>query len=142
MRRHYSFSVPFVMGKGRPKFGKGHAYTPAATERAEREVARAFEQAADEQTPGRDPMAPNGVPVRVAVATERDVLSRWPKRAGDTHPDTQKPDLDNVVKLVLDGLNGHAWEDDAQVTDLHVIKTDRTRGAEARTIVNVEWEDR
>ena len=35
---------------------------------------------------------------------------------------TKKPDMDNVVKIVLDALNGFAWHDDAQVVDLSVSK--------------------
>lgn len=35
---------------------------------------------------------------------------------------TKKPDMDNVVKIVLDALNGFAWHDDAQVVDLSVMK--------------------
>ena len=33
-----------------------------------------------------------------------------------------KPDLDNVVKAVLDGLNGVAYADDKQVTRLQIEK--------------------
>ena len=33
-------------------------------------------------------------------------------------------DLDNRVKLTLDALNGRAWRDDAQVTELHVWRHD------------------
>lgn len=35
---------------------------------------------------------------------------------------TVKPDLDNLTKAVLDSLNGIAWNDDAQIIDLKVIK--------------------
>ena len=80
--------------------------------------------------------------MRVAICTERGVLSAFPKRDGDSHPDVQKPDADNDAKLVLDALNGLAWEDDQQVNDLHVIKSDRRRGTEPRTLVNIEWEDK
>lgn len=34
----------------------------------------------------------------------------------------KRPDIDNIVKAVLDGLNGVAYADDKQVTDLFVIK--------------------
>ena len=30
----------------------------------------------------------------------------------------KKPDLDNLEKSVLDALNGHAWDDDNQISDL------------------------
>lgn len=40
---------------------------------------------------------------------------------GSVRP-TKKPDVDNIVKIVLDALNGLAWHDDAQVTFLAVSK--------------------
>lgn len=36
---------------------------------------------------------------------------------------TVKPDLDNLVKSILDGLNGIAWHDDAQIVQLNVSKS-------------------
>ena len=33
-----------------------------------------------------------------------------------------KPDADNVAKIILDALNGYAYEDDSQVTELTVMK--------------------
>lgn len=35
----------------------------------------------------------------------------------------KKPDIDNVVKAVLDALNGVAYRDDTQVVELHVRKS-------------------
>lgn len=35
--------------------------------------------------------------------------------------DRRRRDLDNVAKSVLDGLNGTAYDDDSQVTELHVL---------------------
>ena len=146
MRRHYSFSGPFVKGWHRQrarKVGRGIQFYPCAQDRLNRDVIRSeFVLAAAEQHPGLAHGAPKGTPVRVAICTERDVLSAFPKRDGDSHPDVQRPDADNDAKLVLDALNGLAWEDDQQVNDLHVIKRDRTRGTEPRTLVNIEWEDK
>ncbi|MBW9299020.1 RusA family crossover junction endodeoxyribonuclease [Lactococcus raffinolactis] len=34
----------------------------------------------------------------------------------------KKPDLDNLEKSVLDSINGHAYEDDNQISDLHSRK--------------------
>lgn len=34
----------------------------------------------------------------------------------------KKPDLDNLEKSVLDSINGHAYEDDNQISDLHSCK--------------------
>jgi Holliday junction resolvase RusA-like endonuclease len=35
---------------------------------------------------------------------------------------SRRPDLDNLVKAVLDALNGLAWRDDAQIHTLHISK--------------------
>lgn len=34
----------------------------------------------------------------------------------------QKPDIDNLIKTVFDGLNGVAWADDAQVNEIRASK--------------------
>ena len=41
---------------------------------------------------------------------------------GKTVPKTTKPDIDNLTKAILDALNGIAWKDDAQVTQINVHK--------------------
>ena len=40
-----------------------------------------------------------------------------------------KPDLDNVLKALMDGLNGVAYMDDKQVTAAYIRKKDRTSSA-------------
>lgn len=35
---------------------------------------------------------------------------------------TKKPDVDNIAKIILDGLNDVAWDDDTQVVELSVSK--------------------
>ena len=35
---------------------------------------------------------------------------------------TKRPDLDNLVKSVLDGMNGVIFKDDSQITTLHATK--------------------
>ena len=42
--------------------------------------------------------------------------------AGRTLP-TKKPDADNVMKIILDALNGVAYEDDRQIVALAIRKT-------------------
>ena len=41
---------------------------------------------------------------------------------GKTVPKTTKPDIDNLTKAILDALNGIAWKDDAQVTQINIQK--------------------
>ena len=50
---------------------------------------------------------------------------------------TIKPDIDNVAKAVLDGLNGIAFEDDKQVINLRIAKA---YANEARLEIEVESE--
>ena len=41
---------------------------------------------------------------------------------GKIYP-TKKPDIDNILKVVLDALNGLAYRDDSQVISCTVLKT-------------------
>ncbi|QFY42969.1 RusA family crossover junction endodeoxyribonuclease [Candidatus Methylospira mobilis] len=52
---------------------------------------------------------------------------------GEIYP-TKKPDIDNIEKALLDGMNGVVWRDDVQVVD--VIKSKRF-GSPARVEVEV-----
>lgn len=117
-----------VKGKGRPRFTRGgHAYTPKATRDYERAIREAFENA-----PGR-PQEPFSGPIEVCIMTRRQLPNSTPKSV-IREPDTHKPDVDNVAKIVLDALNGVAWVDDAQVTSLAVSKLKRTRSPEKLSV--------
>jgi len=55
--------------------------------------------------------------------------SKVAKKLGTgTLPKTTKPDLDNLVKGVLDSLNGLAYHDDSQVSELHITKCHAAEG--------------
>ena len=129
----FNITVPFVRGKGRVRFVRqtGRTYTPDKTAEGMALIRAAW---------GDRPMAPKGVEVRVSITTFRPLPASRPKRVDSEH-DTTKPDVDNIAKLVLDALNGVAWVDDTQVTDLQVIKEDRERGLTERTFIFVSWED-
>lgn len=133
MIRSIEFTVPFVKAKARPRLTRsGRAYTPSETTRAERDVARAFDAAGGT-------MAKPGTPVLVRVITMRRLPDSAPKRV-TSEPDVHKPDADNVAKLVLDGLNGHLYQDDSQVVDLQVIKAPRRRKETDETLVQCIYE--
>ena len=118
-----------VRGKGRPRFTRGgHAYTPKATRDYEMAIREAFENA-----PGRPPEPFSG-PIAVSIMTYRQLPKSTPKSVS-SEPDTHKPDIDNVAKIVLDALNGVAWEDDAQVVSLTASKLDRTRSPERMIVI-------
>lgn len=65
--------------------------------------------------------------ISMQITAVYPVPASYPKRdkvaalAGDLLP-TKKPDADNVAKVIADALNGLAYDDDAQITDLSVLK--------------------
>lgn len=115
------FTIPGApVGKGRPRMTRsGHAYTPAQTRNREAYV----KLLATEAMAGAPPL--DG-PVSVAVEIRCAVPASWPKgrRAealvGRIRPG--KPDLDNVLKLVLDAMNGVVVLDDKQVAEAAAMK--------------------
>ena len=46
-------------------------------------------------------------------------------------------DIDNYVKAIADGLNGIAYEDDKQVTELHAFKFKVEDKSEERAIIRI-----
>lgn len=119
------FTVPGQpQGKGRPRVGKvgAHArlFTPAKTVAYEGLVAHAAQVA----MAGRQPLQSA---VGCNVFIDCQVPASWSGKkqraalAGEVLPEA-KPDADNVVKAIFDGLNGVLWRDDVLVVDLRVRK--------------------
>jgi Holliday junction resolvase RusA-like endonuclease len=75
-------------------------------------------------------MAYYGVPKSKSKKVAADMLN------GHILP-TKKPDIDNIAKIILDGLNGIAWDDDKQIVELLVGK----RYGEPSVIVAIEEMD-
>jgi len=97
--------------KARPRMTKtGHVYTPARTKQ--------FEFLVQQVWAGQKNRKMMTGPISVSIMFVLSPPSNPKKRP---HP-TGKPDLDNLIKSVLDGLNGWAFKDDSQVTDLICFK--------------------
>lgn len=68
----------------------------------------------------RDEPSPYEGPISLKVSAVFPIPKSWPKwkqalaRNGQLRP-TGKPDLDNVVKAIKDGMNKIVWLDDSQV---------------------------
>ena len=122
-------SVYFVVsgkpvGKGRPRAstrgGFVRMYTDAKT--LDYEAAIASEAAA-----AMGDAQPFDTPMQLQVSCYYQIPKSWPNRIkqeaidGDVFPKV-KPDLDNVVKAVLDALNDVVYLDDAQVVNLVATK--------------------
>lgn len=96
--------------------GKGFAWiTPQATLDAERRVAVNFRH----QVPGH----------------RLDGDWAWSLLAVFYRETMATADVDNLLKVVLDGLNGHLFVDDRQVADLHGIRHLGAGKGQGRTIV-------
>ena len=99
-------------GKARPRHTKsGHVYTPEKTKNYEQAIAWAYRCAGGKLNTGYitvDVKAFYKIP-KSATKEKRGMIER-----GFLKP-ALKPDIDNVIKAVLDGLNGVAYGDDSQV---------------------------
>lgn len=121
MLRTIRLEIPGIpVGKERPRFTKrGHAYTPDKTRKYEGRVAAAFydsrEKAFQKGTPiVVDVIARMPIPKSTSKKKRLELLAR--KKM------LKKPDIDNIVKAVLDGLNGLAFPDDSQVWKIYAYK--------------------
>lgn len=107
--------------KGRPRFSRrsGRTYTPSKTAQAEDTLAG---RALVELAPVRERL-PLAGPLRLVAVFTLPVAPSWPKkkqeaaRTGALQP-TGKPDVDNLVKLATDALNGVVWVDDSQLVEV------------------------
>lgn len=120
----FSFMVPGEpVGKGRPRFSRknGRVYTPDRTAAYEKLVRKEFIDQCDM------PDEPLTGPVSIYVQAEFAIPKRATKAQreamlNDMVPPLKKPDVDNVLKIITDPLNGVLWKDDSQIVDAHVCK--------------------
>ena len=95
-------------GKQRPRVTDSGTYTPKETTRYEKKVAQCAERA------GLKRWDPDGE-YRVELTA--------------IYPDSRRADVDNIIKAILDGLNGVLWADDRHVTSVAAdVHTDRELG--------------
>jgi Holliday junction resolvase RusA-like endonuclease len=124
-----SATVYFVVygnpvGKGRPRAtsrgGFVRMYTDAKT--------LGFESAvADEARIAMREWQAFDTPMQLQLSAYYPIPKSWSKKKrqmamdGDIHPQV-KPDLDNVMKAVLDAMNGVVYVDDSQVINMVATK--------------------
>jgi Holliday junction resolvase RusA-like endonuclease len=106
------------ISKARARFTKRGSkvvsYTPQKTLDGEAAIAHAFREVISDH--------------------EKDAEATYAVHAHFINGTRQRRDVDNMVKLILDGLNDVAWPDDNQVTEIAARKSWATK-AEARTEV-------
>ena len=107
-----SFTVPGLpIGKGRPRITKNHAYTPKKTKDYEKLVRESWLTQSGYRFDDEARIAVLAIayfPIPRAVAKKRR-----PDMYGTYY--AHKPDLDNILKIICDALNGVAYKDDAYV---------------------------
>ncbi|MBN2065973.1 MAG: RusA family crossover junction endodeoxyribonuclease [Candidatus Thermoplasmatota archaeon] len=121
--------------KQRPRFaarrGKVIAYTPKTTAsfenlvklKAEKEFLRPLE---------------GTISLAIRFYLPRPQRMIWKTRPMPEACCDKRPDIDNLAKAVIDGLNGIAFRDDAQIADLHVTKKYHAGDGEPKTVIIVD----
>lgn len=132
----YEFEVPAkIVGKGRPRLNSytGQVYTPTRTKDYESLVEQYFllKYPRYKTIEGR---------AKVSITAFFEVPKSTSKVMKEQMLDnrispTKKPDIDNVVKIVLDSMNKFAFKDDTQITKIEVEKI---YGAEEKLYVKIE----
>ena len=107
-----------AIGKQRPRFTRfGSTYTPEKTKNYETMIGYKFKE--------KYKIEPSEKPLRVWIV----IMFEPPKSLSQKRKEqlllteyTKKPDLDNLVKAILDGLNGIAYKDDNQIIEIEARK--------------------
>ena len=96
--------------KLRPRFNRktGAVYTPSRTQKWEYEVRQRAAEVVD--TPLDGP-----VHLEMLFIFPRPKSKIWKRKKMEREWKTTRPDLDNLEKAVIDGLNGVAFRDDGQI---------------------------
>ncbi len=115
-------------GKGRPRIttrgGYARNYTPEKTTDYENHVAACFIQARNKS---KFKKIEAGKPVEILIKAFFKIPKNTSKKKRKKMSDckmlpTKKPDADNIAKIILDALNGLAYNDDNQIVHLIVKK--------------------
>ncbi len=97
------------IGKGRPRFGNGHVYTPQETVM--------FESAFTAMSRKYKPIHPLAIPIALELEFHF-IKPRTSKRKFHS----VKPDCDNLIKSAIDSMNKHFFNDDAQIVKITATK--------------------
>lgn len=120
MKDRYNFTINGeCVPKARPRFSKyGHVYTTPKTRAYEKIVKTT---AIDKNVPCITTALKIKIMVYKSIPKSFSKEKRRLAESGKILP-VVKPDIDNYVKAVLDGLNGILFLDDKQICDLSVGK--------------------
>ena len=97
-----------IVPQGRPRFYCGIAYDPPKSRQFKKDLTLIANSLVSSAFSGE-------VKVKLDIFRQRSKFKKGvtSKKYGD---------IDNLAKAVLDALNGICWQDDSQISDLHVTK--------------------
>lgn len=99
------------ISKARPRVARnGHVYTPSKTRQYEEFIGIEYKRQGGKKFIKETP-----------IKADIEFYFKGIKRK-QGKPKMTKPDIDNLVKAILDGLNGIAYYDDLQVTSINASK--------------------
>jgi Holliday junction resolvase RusA-like endonuclease len=111
-------------GKGRPRFSRAGKFTRVYTDKQTLNYEALIKFYAAQAMGSTDLLE---TPVSVFLYIRHGIPQSYSKKrteaclSGLEQP-CKKPDIDNIAKTFLDGMNGVIFKDDTQVVDLHVKK--------------------
>ena len=132
----YEFEVPgTIKGKGRPRVNSytGMIYTPTTTKDYESLIEQYFilkypRFKTLEGRVGVNITATFNIPKSTKKSDREKMIQN------EISPN-KKPDIDNIVKIILDAMNKFAFKDDTQITKLSVEKI---YGEEEKVHIEIE----
>lgn len=77
-------------------------------------------------------------PIRVWITAVFSIPKS--RKETDGAPHTSRPDADNIVKAVLDGMQGIAFADDCQVSAMTIVKRWTTGESHVEVSIKRDWE--
>lgn len=133
-----TFQVPGVpKTKGRPRFRRfGNfvtTYSDSKTVQAEKNIRNVFLE--KNNTSNSDNDCAIGIDMIFDMKIPESISKKKREELNNT-PHTKKPDIDNLVKAVLDSLNKVAFKDDSQIFKLYCLKK---YSYDPKTVVNLEF---
>ena len=112
------------VGKGRPRIGQVRGRAMAFTPRKTVDYENLVKMVASQAMAGSPPLEG---PVSLTVNAVFSVPQSWSKKRqaaaleGKIRP-TGRPDIDNAIKAISDGLNKIVFRDDSQVVHVSAVK--------------------
>lgn len=115
------------------KTGKVRMFTPEQTTNYENFVKLKASEAFANKQPFTKPISMN-----IQFFLPRPQYMVWKTKPMPSIPHDKKPDIDNLIKAVVDGLNGVAFLDDKQISHLVASKWYQNGDEGPKTIITLE----